>query len=128
MGFSQNKFCRVWKVEDKGNYSVAQISTSKKNKETDQYETDWQNNFVRLVGKAHNQIKNMSIGDKGASVKIASCDVTNKYDKEKNTTYTNYVIFEFEEDGASSNKSSKPAKSDNEFMNVPDNVEDLPFD
>ena len=124
MGFGTGKFAHIWKLEDKGNYHVAQMSTSKKNKETDQYETDWQNNFVRLVGTAHTQANSLDIT---RNVKIGACEVTNKYDKEKNITYTNYVIFGFE-DADSPKQPSKPAKKDTSFMNIPDGAdEDLPF-
>lgn len=41
MGFRNNAYAKVWKSEDKGNYSVVELSTSKKNKQTDQYETDF---------------------------------------------------------------------------------------
>lgn len=119
MGFKQGGYAHIWKVEEKGNYSVAEISTSKKNKTTDEYETDWSNKFVRLVGTAHDQIKTMDISK---NVKIGACEVTNKYDKEKNTTYTNYVIFGFED------VTKKEKSSGDGYMNIPDGlVEDLPF-
>ena len=127
MGFGTGKFAHIWKLENKGNYHVAQMSTSKKNKETNQYETDWQNNFVRLVGTAHTQADKLDITK---NVKIGACEVTNKYDKEKNTTYTNYVIFGFEDEDSSnqSNPNTKPAKKDDGFMNIPDGIdEELPF-
>ena len=131
MGFSKGNYCRIWKLENKGNYHVAQISTSKKNKQTDQYETDWQDSFVRLVGTAHTQAQSFNIGDKGMSAKIGACDVTNKYDKEKRTTYTNYVIFGFEEiDGnnGGNNQSKAAPKKDDGFINIPDGAdEELPF-
>jgi hypothetical protein len=127
MGFGTGKFGRVWKIENKGNYHVAEMSTSKKNKQTDQYETDWANKFVRLVGTAHNQIESMDISK---SVKIGACEVTNKYDKEKNTTYTNYVIFGFEDvDGG--NQATKPntKPADTSFMDIPaGSDESLPFE
>ena len=126
MGFGTGKFGRVWKIENKGNYHVAEMSTSKKNKQTDQYETDWANKFVRLVGTAHNQIESMDISK---SVKIGACEVTNKYDKEKNTTYTNYVIFGFEDvDGGNQSAKPAPAAAGDGFMNIPDGIdEELPF-
>lgn len=123
MGFGQGKYGHVWKIENKGNYHVAEMSTSKKNKQTDQYETDWTNKFVRLVGTAHNQIESMDISK---NVRIGACEVTNKYDKEKNTTYTNYVIFGFEDvDGG--NQSAKPASSkanSDGFMQISDGVDE----
>lgn len=106
MGFSQGNFAKVWKVDQgKGNYSVAQMSTSKKNKDTDKYETDWQNSFVRLVGTANDQAKAFKDGE---SVKIGRCDVTNNYDKEKKITYTNYVVFSFEDANGNSGGNTKP--------------------
>ena len=126
MGFRQNAFAHIWKLENKGNYHVAQMSTSKKNKETDQYETDWQNNFVRLVGTAHTQADSLDISK---NVKIGSCEVTNKYDKEKNTTYTNYVIFSFEDINSNGSKPAAASKpKDTSFNDVPDgDDEELPF-
>lgn len=121
MGFGQGNFAKVWKVEDgKGNYSVAQMSTSKKNKTTGEYETDWQNNFVRLVGTANDQAKSFKEKE---SVKIGRCDVTNNYDKEKKITYTNYVIFNFEDANTSGGGDAKPKSI------TPPSVEDddLPF-
>lgn len=107
MGFAQGNFAKVWKVEQgKGNYSVAQMSTSKKNKETGKYDTDWQNSFVRLVGTANTQAKAFKDGE---SVKIGKCEVTANYDKEKKVTYTNYVIFNFDDANTSNGGNSKPA-------------------
>lgn len=129
MGFGQGKFGHIWKLENKGNYHVAEMSTSKKNKETEQYETDWTNKFVRLVGTAHQQADSLDISK---NVKIGACEVTNKYDKEKNTTYTNYVIFGFEDVNGGNGQTARPTASSavaSGFMNIPDGVEDdaLPF-
>lgn len=128
MGFGTEKFAHIWKLENKGNYHVAEMSTSKKNKETEQYETDWANKFVRLVGTAHQQADSLDISK---NVKIGACEVTNKYDKEKNTTYTNYVIFGFEDVNNGSSQPSRPTPSNassDGFMNIPDGIdEELPF-
>ena len=93
MGFRIDAYAKVWEVEDKGNYSEAKISISKKNKQTNEYETDFQSK-VRFVGQAHTC--KVKANDR---IKIKACDVSNKYDKEKKITYTNYVIFEIETDG-----------------------------
>lgn len=129
MGFRQDAFAKVWKSENKGNYSVVDLSTSKKNKETNKYETDFSYKFVRFIGTAHKQLENIV---DGASIKIGNCEVTNNYDKEKNVTYANYLVFSFEiPDGNNSNTSSKPIPSQvkgNGFMNIPDGLdEELPF-
>ena len=131
MGFREGSFGKIWSVENKGNYSVAEMSTSKKNKQTDKYETDWSNKFVRLIGTAAKQVEGKEIPKGGLSVKIGQCEVTNNYDKEKKITYTNYAIFNFheeEENGKPNNtkssvkpntKASKPAEEKID--------EDLPF-
>ena len=109
MGFRQGAYAKVWKVEDKGNYSVAQISVSKKDKETGEDNVEFQDGFVRLVGNAHEAAKNLQITDNGASIQITSCDVTNKYDGEKQKSYINFTIFGF--DIPDGNNTSKPAKN-----------------
>ena len=136
MGFRQGVFAKVWRVEDKGNYSVAQVSISRKNQETNAYDVEFQNNFVRLVGSAHDIGKNIHEVQGGTTIKITSCDVTSKYDKEKNKEYTNFVIFGFEfPDGnnapapnSKGNATKALGKANDGFMNIPDGVdEELPF-
>jgi hypothetical protein len=100
MGFRQDAYAKVWNVENKGNYSVVELSTSKKNRQTDQYETDFSNKFVRFIGSAHSQVQGLI---KGSSIKIGSCEVTNRYVKDKNETYINYLVYSFD--------SLKPKKS-----------------
>lgn len=127
MGFRQDAYATIWSVEDKGNYSIVRMSTSKKNKQTDKYETDFNANFVRFIGTAHQMASQLS---EKSRIKISSCEVTNKYDKEKNKEYTNFLVYGFEiQDGnKTSNNSRASGKSNNGFMNIPDGIdEDLPF-
>lgn len=126
MGFRQDaRFVKVWEVEDKGNYHIVSLSTSKKNKETDKYETDFSNKFVRFIGTAHNLAADLKAGD---VIKLGSCEVTNKYDKDKNTTYTNYLVYSFEKEGDNSNSYQSEAKKAEGFMKIPDDVDsELPF-
>lgn len=140
MGFRAGSYAKIWNIEKgNGNYYVAEMSTSKKMKDRDgndilengkaKYETDWSNKFVRLVGTAAKQAESLKPND---SVKIESCDVTNKYDKEKKTTYTNYVIFAFSENDASKNSGTNNkddnARSSDSFVNIPDNsAGEMPF-
>lgn len=128
MGFRQDaRFVKVWEVENKGNYHVVSLSTSKKNKETNEYETDFSNKFVRFIGTAHTLAADLKKGD---VIKLGSCEVTNKYDKGKNTTYTNYLVYSFEKEGSnsSSNANQSAPKSSDGFMNIPDGIdEELPF-
>ncbi|MDY4494862.1 MAG: hypothetical protein SPE24_08255 [Erysipelotrichaceae bacterium] len=133
MGFRQGAYAKIWSVEDKGNYSVCNLSISKKNKDTDKYDVEFQDGFVRLVGTAHTDISGMDIPENGLSIKISSCDVTNNYDADKKKLYTNYVIFGFEipdnSGTAKSTKATKPTKSKkvNTKPDVDDVEDELPF-
>lgn len=125
MGFRNNAYAKVWKSEDKGNYSVVELSTSKKNKQTDQYETDFSSKFVRFIGKAH-----VDISD-GARIKLTEVEVTNSYNKETKQAYTNFLVYGFENaDGQQNNPQIKNASSEisDQFMKIPDSIsEELPF-
>lgn len=117
MGFRQadsegrGGFARIWSIEDKGNYSVAKISTSKKRKDGDGYETDFQDGFVRLIGSAHEKGKTLVVTEKGVAIQITSCEVTTPYNAETKKGYTNYAIFAFNipegNDSSSNTKNSK---------------------
>lgn len=127
MGFRTDSFAKVWKVENKGNYSVVELSTSKKNKKTGKYDTDFSSKFVRFIGTAHTLATSLQ---DGASIKLGNVEVTNSYNKETKVSYTNFLVFSFEiPDGNSSSNTSKPAENkSNGFMNIPDGIEeDLPF-
>lgn len=124
MGFRNGAYATIWEVKaGKGNYSDVRLSISKKNKQTDQYETDF-SGFVRFIGTAHQNAGNLKEKDR---IKIGDCEVTNSYDKEKKVTYTNFAVFSFEDVNGSNNSTSEKAKDDG-FMNIPDGIdEELPF-
>ena len=131
--FANGSWVKIWKCEKgQGNYYLAQMSTSRKN-DAGEYEQDWSDGRVRLVGNAAKQAEKINDGDR---MQINNCGVTNKYDKEKKTMYTNYVVFSFEEEANKSaptkTKSAptkkSPKKDDDNFMNVPETDDDeLPF-
>ena len=121
MGFRTGTYAKVWKTEDKGNYSVVELSTSKKNKQTGKYETDFNGKFVRFIGPAHTDIK--KYGD-GIKIKLGDVEVTNSYNKETKISYTNFLVFSFETE---ENTQTAPVGNDG-FMNIPDGIdEELPF-
>lgn len=143
MGFRQadnegrGGYARVWEVDNKGNYSLVKLNTSKKNKEGS-YETDFQDGFVRFIGAAHDKIKDVSLTKKGIGIQITSCDVTSTYDQEKKRTYTNYLVFAFNFTDSEAEQpkkdSKKPAKAtkkttrpkeEEDDINIDD--DDLPF-
>ena len=131
--FANGSWVKIWKCEKgQGNYYIAQMSTSRKN-EAGEYEQDWADGRVRLVGAAAKQAQDINDGDR---LQIGNCGVTNKYNKEKKTMYTNYVVFSFDDSNANqaqeknSSATAKKAskKNDDSFMNVPETDDDeLPF-
>lgn len=136
MGFRQadsdgrGGYARIWSIEDKGNYSLAKISTSKKHKGTDNYETDFQDGFVRLIGSAHEKAKDITVPEKGISIQIKSCEVTTPYNAEKKRSYTNYAIFAFDlPDGVpvAAGKPSVKKAAEAEQISAPEDEDDLPF-
>ena len=96
MGLKNGTFATVWEVKKgNGNYTDVRLSTSRKNKQTDQYETDF-SGFVRFIGTAHQNASSLKEKDR---IKIGDFEVTNNYDKEKKVTYTNFAVFSFESAG-----------------------------
>lgn len=122
MGFRQNAYARLWSLDDKGKYSVANVTVSKKNKETGEYVTEFGHRFVRLIGEAHNRAKTLNLPTseefttgvhKGITIRILDCDITNSYNNTTKQSYWNPVIFNFEipERDGSNTTSSEPTKA-----------------
>ena len=116
MGFRQRDsegrggFARIWSIEDKGNYSIAKVSTNKKRKDGS-YETDFQDGFVRLIGSAHEKAQTLNVTDKGVAIQITSCEVTTPYNAEAKKGYVNYAIFAFDIPDGNDSGDAAPAKS-----------------
>lgn len=128
-------YARVWNVTKKEKYSEVRLSTSKKDKNSGKYKQDFNHNFVRFVGKAHRDISELNIPEKGMSIQILDGETTNEYNKEKDVTYTNYMVYDFtpaEQGGGNNNasqKSSAPAaqKTTAKHQPVEDDSDELPF-
>lgn len=103
--FGNGNYLTIWEVEDKGNYAVVSVSSSKKNKQTGKYDTDFSSKYVRFVGDAYN-----CRPQKGQRIKIVECGVSNVYMKDGQKVYMqnpNYCVFKYElqdDNGASSNE------------------------
>ena len=95
MGFRSGSYAAVFNVKKgSGNFYDVNITTSKKDRNTGTYNTDFRG-FARFVGKAADVISKYN-GKNGVPVcriKLGDVEVTNSYNKEKNVTYTNYVVF-----------------------------------
>jgi hypothetical protein len=103
MAFGNGQFMKIWEVADKGSYAEVSMSSSKKNKQTGEYETDFSSKYVRFVGNAKLQ-KPM----KGQRIKITECSVQNVYYKNGERQFLKnpaYVVFSYElqQDGAQPN-------------------------
>ena len=94
MGFRKDAYAKVWKLEkpEGKNYFNAQISINRK--KDDGYETEF-SSFVRLVGEASKKAESLNVED-NLIIKLGDVDVTNNYVKEKNTTYWNCTVFDFD--------------------------------
>ena len=115
--FSNGAYLNIWKVTDAGRYYEVEVSSNKKNKETNQYECDFSANFVRFCGRAY-QLRPMA----NQRIKVISCAVTNCYMKDGRRVYTKnptYIIFDYElaDDG----NGNAPRASTGEYNPYADN-------
>lgn len=130
MGFRNGAYATVWKVEPiSDTMTKTQISISRKDKSTGNYETDF-SGFAAFIGSA--TAKKASQLKERDRIRLGDVDVTTKYDKDKQVTYTNYKVFSFEVPDAVDNPSSRAdSSSDPSAINVDDGaaIEDalLPF-
>ena len=105
MGFRKDSFATVWGAEVVSDtLTKARISISRKNKQTGEYETDF-SGYVSFVGTA--AAKKAAALKERDRIKLGDIDVTNRYDKERNTTFTNFKVFSFEMQGE--NATAAPA-------------------
>lgn len=93
MGFKVGSYCKIWGVEStKPNITKVRLSTSRKNKQTGQYETDF-SGYCSFVGNCAVAALKLREGDR---IKLGDVDVSNRYDKEAKREYTYYTVFSFE--------------------------------
>lgn len=95
MGFRNNAYATFWGIPESvfPTLTKGRISVSRKNKDSGEYETDF-SGFVNFVGTAAAN-KAMSLKERDR-IKLENVDVSTTYDKEKNKTYTNFKVFNFE--------------------------------
>ena len=83
------RFVKVFKVEDKGKYVKAQVSTSEKKQDGSYENSSW---FPTFVGNCLDEAKQIQEGD---VLTITKGKLTNVYNKEKKQSYLNMTVFEF---------------------------------
>lgn len=132
MAFQNGAYAKIWEFTDKGTYGQVSISTSKKNNNTGNYDTDFQHKFATVAGQAYEFMKGVKIPSNGLSVKIGNCATSNKYSAEKKVTYWNCAIFALEDaanNGTSTKNASNSKKSSSQknYSEVEDDDAQLPF-
>lgn len=94
MGFRTGSYAKVWDVTPVSDVRTKlRITTSKKNKQTGEYEQDF-SGFVSVFGTASAADAAKLI--KGDMIVLKDVDVTNRYDKEAKKEYTNFNVYTFE--------------------------------
>ena len=94
MGFRNGAYATVWSIEPVSNTFVkGRISISRKNKETGEYEQDF-SGFVSFFGTSA-AAKAMRLKEKDR-IKLNEVDTRTYYDKEKDRTYYNFNIYDFD--------------------------------
>lgn len=94
MAFGTGAILTVWGVVNRGTYYEVDCSSSRKNRTTDRYETDFSSKFIQFCGKAANPPPRER--DK---IKLINCSVQNCYEKDGQRCYLKnpkYVVFEYE--------------------------------
>ena len=93
MGFRTGAYATVWEITPKTDgFTQIRISTSKKNKETGEYETDF-SGFVAVFGRpAAGQAAKLKERDR---IVLGDLDVTTTYVKDTGKNYTNYAMYSF---------------------------------
>lgn len=108
MGFRKDAWATCWSIEPKSDtMTQVRLSTSRKDKATGEYVQDF-SGFVAFVGTvAAKQAANLK---EKARIKLGDVEVTTKYVKEKEQTYTNFKCYSFtaQDDSQSSSDQSEP--------------------
>lgn len=134
MGFRNGSFCTVWETELVSNtMTKCRISISRKDKMTDEYVQDF-SGYIAFVGTACAQkAARLKPRDR---IRLGDVDVSTTYNKERNTTYTNFKVFSFESpeeiNGAapSAPQQTQAAPPSQSFLDIDDGMVDdelLPF-
>lgn len=122
MAFRNNDYATVWEIKPtKGSSMNVRISTSYKDKQTNQYTNDF-SDYVFFCGEAAKKAANLKEKDR---IKLLSTSVTSRWDKDKKTNRYFFNVWDFEpavQGGGNQQSSVVPPKK------TPANDDDeLPF-
>lgn len=94
MGFRTGAYAKVWSIRPISDTMASiNISTSKKNKQTDKMEKDF-SGFATCIGTA--AVKKAMALKEGDVIVIGDCEVAMTYGADNKPKYTNYNVFSFE--------------------------------
>lgn len=127
MGFRTGAYAKVWEVTPVNDTATkVRMSISRKNKQSGEYEQEF-SGFVFFIGTA--TAGKAAKLNQNARIKLGDVDVTTKFDKEKNVTYTNFKVFSFEDADDNNATTSQPQTSvdSGEIDNDVDSDDRLPF-
>lgn len=100
MGFANGRYATAWTDRNTNKvlnifekYAEVQMTTSKK-KQDGTYDTDFSGR-CRFVGKSFEKIRRIDLREKDR-LKLLEVETTNRYDKERKTTYNTYIVWDFE--------------------------------
>jgi hypothetical protein len=124
MAFRNGNYATIWGVsEDDRDRVIVEMSTSRKDKKTDEYVTDFSSKFVQFFGDAGKRALKLERKDR---IKLLDVSVTNSYNKETQKGYTNFTVFDWEPaDGSGSGVSKKKPQVDEPYDGEIDE-DDLP--
>ena len=111
------KFVKVSRIEDKGTYVKAQLSTSEKKQDGTREYSNWNTLFS---SKCADLAKTLNDGD---VITITKGKLTNVYNKEKKVSYCNMTVFEFT---SNEKKDTSGINDDFSFGSV-DDKDDVPW-
>ena len=124
MGFRVGYIAKCWQIiPGNGNYTKVRLSTSKKNRDTGEYEQDF-SGFVMMIGRANAKAQRLQEGDR---IKLGEIDVTTTYNRDQGKEYVNYKCFDFDPADDAPNQ-QRPSNVDSNPVEGDDDIdEEAPF-
>ena len=122
MGFRNNGYLTVWEVRTtKSNkVTMARVSSSRKDRETGDYETDF-SGWVKFIGRTAEAALKLKQKDR---IVAKSVEVQNRWDKEEQKEYTDFIIWEFD---MADNFKGGNKQADGEPSNPIEEEDETPF-
>lgn len=121
MGFRNDGYLTVWEVKPTESKRVtrARVSSSRKDRESGEWETDF-SGWVKFLGNSAEAALKLKQKDRIVAKRV---EVQNSYNKEKDREYTDFIIWDF---GMPEDR-KKTGNADGEPENPVTEEDDTPF-